>query len=113
MSRRRRVLTTGAALFGLVMVLPALSYGAALAAPGNLAASEKSVEWLRDHHLGGAVNRVESWWFSNHQAKAGGEPDHDIAIAAPPEQGGSTSGSGHVTVATTPRPADVPVPDGV
>jgi len=109
---RRRLFTTGSALLCLVMVLPLISFGAALMAPGNLSTSEKSVEWLRDHHLGGAVNRVESWWFSNHQAKQGGEPDHSIDIAAPPEQT-TPSTAASPSVATTPRPADVAVPDGV
>ena len=85
------MLTLGSALVVLVLALPAFSLGAALRAPGNLSASEKSVEWMRDHGMGGMVNRVESWWFSNHQAKQGGEPDHAIAIAAPPDQAGGAS----------------------
>ncbi|MGZ4704216.1 MAG: hypothetical protein ACXWCM_05045 [Acidimicrobiales bacterium] len=95
------------------MLLPAFSLGAALIAPGNLSASERSVEWMRDHGMGGLVNRVEAWWFSNHQAKQGGEPDHPIDIAAPPDQASTTDSSAPPSVATTPRPADLAVPDGV
>ena len=96
----------------IILILPAVSLGAALAAPGNLTPSEKSVEWLRDHGMGGAVNRVEGWWFSNHEAKQGGEPDHAVDIAAPPDQAAAT-GPTRVSVATTPRPGDVAVPDGI
>ncbi len=112
MSLRRRVLTAGSALLCLVMLLPAISLGAALAAPGDLSPSETSVEWLRAHGMGGMVNRVEGWWFSNHEAPQGGEPDHSVEIAAPPDQA-ALGRSGTATVPTTPRPADVAVPAGV
>ena len=35
-------------------------------------------EWMRDNHLGGILNTVESWWFKHNEPKAGGEPDRAI-----------------------------------
>ena len=112
---KRRVIALVFVL-GLVCLLPAISLIQALSAPGNLSASELSVEWMRDHNMGSLVNTVERWWFTNHQVKEGGEPDRAIAIDAPPESAGS-SGSGSKDesshVSTTPKPADVAVPDGL
>jgi hypothetical protein len=84
--RRRRIALTILAVLGLVLAVPALSLFQALRAPGNLTATEKTVEWMRDHDLGPVVNSVERWWFSNHQPKEGGEPDRAIGIEAPPAQ---------------------------
>ena len=103
------------AVTAMLLVLPMSSLAAALRAPGNLTAGEKSVEWLRDHNLGGVVNQVEQWWFSNHAPKQGGEPDRGITIAAPPDEGAAqpdatAPASGPVG---TPKPTDVAVPDGV
>ena len=73
---RRRVL---AAL--CILVLPVVwSYGRALTGPGNDSLQARTVEWARDNHFGWAVDRVEKWWFANHQAKIGGAP----SIAAAP-----------------------------
>jgi hypothetical protein len=59
-----------------VLLLPvAWSYGRALTGPGTDSARARTVEWSRDNHLGWAVDRVEQWWFANHQAKIGGAPD--------------------------------------
>jgi hypothetical protein len=51
------------------------SYGRALTGPGSDSFQARTVEWARDNHLGWAVDRVEKWWFANHQAKIGGSPD--------------------------------------
>ena len=56
------------------------SYGRALTGPGNDSLQARTVEWARDNHFGWAVDRVEKWWFANHQAKIGGAP----SIAAAP-----------------------------
>ena len=63
---------------GLVMVLllpVGWSYGRALTGPGTDSLQARTVEWARDNHLGWAVDRVEQWWFANHQAKIGGAPN--------------------------------------
>jgi hypothetical protein len=104
---------TALTIVGLLLILPAASFVAALRAPGNLTMQEKSVEWMRDHNLGGVVNRVEQWWYSNHAPKAGGEPDHGIAVPAVPDAAAPASGAPAAPSGATPRPADVAVPDGL
>lgn len=107
-------MAAAAAVTAIVAMVPAVSLAQALEAPGNLTASEKSVEWLRDHGMGGAVNFVEHWWFTNHQPKAGGSPDRGIAIDAPPTAEPPTADAGAAGgVAHTTKPVDVAVPAGV
>jgi hypothetical protein len=113
--RRRFVLAT-LVVVGLMLLVPAFSLFHALRAPGNLTAFEKSVEWMRDHDLGPVVTKVEGWWFSAHPPKVGGEPDRAIAIDAPPEKGSTSTTKGGTqapAIDSTPRPADVAVPDGL
>jgi hypothetical protein len=60
----------------VVLLLPVgWSYGRALTGPGSDSLQARTVEWGRDNHLGWAVDRIERWWFANHQAKIGGTPD--------------------------------------
>ncbi|MEI7591964.1 MAG: phosphodiester glycosidase family protein [Actinomycetes bacterium] len=116
---RRRLLVVVLALVALAIV-PIISLVGALREPGNLTASERSVEWMRDHNLGPVVNQVEHWWFINHQAKVGGEPDHGLAIGGLPTQQASESDTSSAAASTglpriieTPKPVDVSVPDGL
>ena len=68
---RRRVLVAV-----VLLMLPVVwSYGRALTGPGSDSLQARSVEWARENHLGWAVDRVEQWWFANHQAKIGGTPN--------------------------------------
>ncbi|MCU1397315.1 MAG: hypothetical protein JWN62_424 [Acidimicrobiales bacterium] len=80
---RRRVL---AAL--LVLMLPVMwSYARALTGPGNDSLQARTVEWARDNHMGWAVDRLEKWWYANHQAKIGGTPNLSadaVAVASAP-----------------------------
>ncbi len=57
------------------------SYMSALTGPGTDSASARSVEWMRNHHLGGVVDAVERRWYDHHQAKVGGTPA--VAAATP------------------------------
>jgi len=91
----------------LALVIPAVSLAQAMTAPGNLSPTEKGVEWLRDHGFGGGVNRVEHWWFTNHQPKTGGTPDRGIGIETPSTVGATPSDGGSRD--HTSKPADVPV----
>ncbi|MCU1388860.1 MAG: hypothetical protein JWL72_2198 [Ilumatobacteraceae bacterium] len=84
---RRRVL---AAL--LVLMLPVMwSYARALTGPGNDSLQARTVEWARDNHLGWAVDRLEKWWYSNHQAKIGGTPNLTAAAVVVASAGTATS----------------------
>ena len=88
----------------LLLTGPMVSFVSALRAPGNATSSEKAVEWLRDHGLGGVVNTAENWWFTQHQPSAGGEPDRtiDTEPAAPPPGG--------APVDRTPAPTNIVSP---
>lgn len=107
--RQRRLRLYAAFMVVLVIgILPGASYASALTAPGNLSLTEKSVEWLRGHGLGGLVNQVENWWFQQNAPKAGGVPGRSIAAPAGVlDTGGTTP---RTTVPHTPKPADVPTP---
>jgi hypothetical protein len=82
----------------VLLMLPVVwSYGRALTGPGSDSLQARTVEWGRDHRLGWAVDRVEKWWFANHQAKIGGAPN----LAAGPTVETSPSAN--------PAPSSVPV----
>lgn len=61
LSRNGRITVVGAVVFGLVPI--GKSYATALRAPGAATVDVRSVEWLRDHGLSGAVDRAETWWL--------------------------------------------------
>jgi Phosphodiester glycosidase len=86
---RRRWLV--AAVIVALLSPSAWSYGTALAAPGNLPLSVKSVEWLRDHHGRWLVNDIENFWYNHHKPKKGGAPKQPFAKLVPPT---SPSGTG-------------------
>src|SRR6478752_3478329 len=84
-SRRRRILLA----LAVVLTPVAYSYFSALTGPGADSVSARSVEWMRNNHLGGVVDAVERRWYDHHQAKVGGTPAATkatprLADAAPP-----------------------------
>lgn len=95
-----------------VLLIPVLSFGRAMVEASNLTYSERAAEWMRDHNLGGVLNRVEAFWFSRNQPKVGGEPERAIDTDLP---GGGDTSSAPQTVTTPhlPKPTDVAVPEGV
>ena len=107
-TRRRRRRTIAAVL--VIVLLPvAWSYIGALRAPGTDSVSARSVEWLRDHHFGGIVDRVESWWYSHNPPPVGGKPKGGIPAAPKPVPTVSTAAPAN---GSTPSIADgaLPVP---
>jgi hypothetical protein len=75
----RRVVAT----VSVVMLLTAgWSYYRALSAPGTDPLGARSVEWLRDHGMSGAVDWVEHWWYTNHPPPVGGVPAHGLPRSA-------------------------------
>lgn len=93
-----------------VLSIPVLSFGRAMVAASNLTYSERAAEWMRDHNLGGVLNRVEAFWFSRNQPKAGGDPNREI------EGGTDTTAAttpGQKVAPHLPKPANVAVPEGV
>jgi hypothetical protein len=93
-----------------LLILPGWSFAVAMSAPGNLSPSEKAVDWLRDHGLGGMVNGVQHWWYSTHPPPKGGTPTHPIAVASPPGSWQARSVRTADAVAHTPRPDDIVSP---
>jgi hypothetical protein len=76
----RRRLVVAVTVFALL--LPVVwSYEHAMTARGNTALSVRNVEWLKDHHLRWLVNDVETFWYTHHQPKKGGEPSGGLAAA--------------------------------
>jgi hypothetical protein len=79
--------TQVAAAFAVIAVVGGLSwsYGRALAAPGRAAWDMRTVEWLRDHHVNGVVDRGESWWLWHHL------PSTDAQLTALPVGGAAAA----------------------
>jgi len=81
--RRRAVLLV---FLGLLAV-PGWSLGRVLLANNTDPLGVRVVEWARDHHLGGLVDRVENYWYTHHPPPRGGTPKGGIprvaAAAAP------------------------------
>ncbi len=72
--------------------------------PGHRQRERRSVEWMREHHLGGIVNSAERNWYNHHQAKVGGTPN--VATATPQlasPTGAAPTGSGSASGAPASR----------
>ena len=116
--RKRRPLVVVSAV--IVMVLfgaASVSYVQKLRQPGSDTTVERSVEWLRDNHLGAVVNWFESASYSLHPPQEGGAPPPittPTTDAAPTPQVSSTVPGHEVahlpTPATLASPAPNPVP---
>jgi len=85
--RRRLVLGIAPAVVIVLIAIPAWSLGRVMLANNTDPLSIRFVEWARDHHLGGLVNRVENYWYTTHPPPKGGSPKGGIptlpASAAP------------------------------
>jgi hypothetical protein len=111
--RRRRRIRIGVLLVIVAaLALPGWSFAQAMSAPGNLTASDKAVEWLRDNGFGGVVNHAENWWYSSHPPKKGGVPSRRITAHGLPGHSSTSSRTVRpvVEVIHTPKPADVATP---
>ncbi len=111
--RRHRVRVGLLSALVLALLVPGCSFVRAMEAPGNLTASEKAVEWLRDSGFNGLVNTVENWWYTSHPPPTGGRPARPITAVGLPAQHGHLSRvrkPAAVVVAHTPRPANVVSP---
>ncbi len=95
-SRRRRYVRRVMVVLVVVLIPVVYSYGRALTGPGNDSLQARSVEWAREHHLGGVVDRVEKYYYANHQAKVGGTPDSaadQLKLQTGAADGASASGT--------------------
>lgn len=67
--RRRRRVVAGLAVIALFLVW---SIGGALSTPGNQSFSAKWADWLRGHHAGFVINRLEATYYSHNAPAKGG-----------------------------------------
>ena len=72
--RRKRIRRRFRSVLIILMIPVLISYVGALTGPGADSFQARTVEWARDHHLGGVVDRVERSWYAGHQAPVGGVP---------------------------------------
>lgn len=80
---RHRLASLVACTLGLLITVAGWSYVESVTAPGKTdTIGIRSVEWLRDIHMGWFVNSVERWWYTSFgKPDEGGTPDRDIEIA--------------------------------
>jgi hypothetical protein len=100
--RFRRYLRRGLLVLGVLLIPVTYSYARALTGPGNDSLQARTVEWARDHHLGGVVDRVEKYWYARHQAKIGGVPSESAnQLGLRPAGGAAPAPSTTVPVVVT------------
>ena len=112
--RRRSVprwVKIAAIVLAVLLVVPTISFTNAMITTENLSFTERAAEWMRDNHLGGVLNRVESWWLSRSGPKEGGEPDRAIEVPRNADSGPTTTVK--AVAPHLPKPANVVVPEGV
>jgi hypothetical protein len=97
-ARRRRIYRRVALVMSIPLAVVGWSYVHALTGPGSDSLGARSVEWMRDHHLGGAVDAFERRWYDHHQAKVGGAPS---VTAAVPQLAATAAPSAVATSTTT------------
>jgi hypothetical protein len=82
--RTRLVRRIVAVALAAVILVPAWSYYRAISAEGTDPWAARSVEWLRDNGLSGAVDWIEHWWYTHHPPPVGGKPKHGIPVSKKP-----------------------------
>ena len=103
--RVRAVVRTTIVLGAPVVIAALVSLVVALGRSGNLSMDERFVEWLRDHHAGSLVNRVEHYYYSRHQPALGGALLRLPSLSEPTTvEPGTTA----VTTTSVPQPGDRP-----
>jgi hypothetical protein len=102
--RRRRLFPLVGGLVVLLLILtPVLG---AASTPGNEDFKAKLADWLRGHHAAALVTPIESWYYSSHAPKKGGQLR---SLNALPPGASSKAGPGAPAHVGLPAPADVPL----
>lgn len=92
-----------AALAVLILFVPVgASYSKALMAPGNISPAVKTVEWMRNNHMGFIVGVAENIWYTINQPPKGGP-----ALKSLPGRSKASSTSSRSAAAKAP-PKSVP-----
>ncbi len=92
-------------MLAAVLAAAFVSYVQKLREPGNDTFTERSVEWLRDVHLGALVNLGEQASYALHPPAEGGAPDRAIDS---PVTGPEAARAGHVDHLPAPAPLTSP-----
>ena len=88
--RRHRILSSILIVLFPLLCLIGYSWVGAMTKEGSESFMAKNVQWLRDMHLGFAVDRIEQWQYGRDQPESGGTPD---SIAKPSNLPGSAAPS--------------------
>jgi hypothetical protein len=109
--RRRLAVGLAVALPLVVLTVPTTSYLTALTAPGSTDWQTTSVEWLRDHGGGPAVDAAENWWYAHNRPTGGAPAAETLPTVAAPTLPSSTSAP-FATAAGAAHPPNLPLPAG-
>lgn len=82
--RRRIVWIVACVGATVVMTLLGISYGRALAYPGEASVAVRTVDWARDHGGGPVVDVLENWWYAHHQETSTTRPPSGAPVADTP-----------------------------
>ncbi|PXW28787.1 UNVERIFIED_CONTAM: uncharacterized protein DUF2233 [Williamsia faeni] len=61
-------------------MVASFSYVRALTAPGYATFADKTSAWLRDHHAGPVVNRIENWYYTRKAPSTKAPSAHQFSI---------------------------------
>ena len=86
-SRRLRLVVLAGGLVLALLLVPVVSLGRAVAAPGTDPVSAKAAEWARGHGLGFAVTAAEELVYWLNPPRTGGTPDPSLLRPAVGGQG--------------------------
>lgn len=92
--RLRQAVLAGVLVLVLVLIVPVVSLGRALAAPGTDSVAAKTAEWARGHGLGFAVTVAEELVYRLNPPRTGGTPDPSLLG---PAIGGGAEGDNPTT----------------
>jgi hypothetical protein len=93
-SRARTARRAVAGAAAVLLILAGCSFASAVMVSNGDPFSANATEWFRDHHMSWLVDRIEAFWYSHHQPRAGGTPRGGIPIAStvPATQHAPTTG---------------------
>ncbi|MEO6158810.1 MAG: hypothetical protein ABIQ39_14435 [Ilumatobacteraceae bacterium] len=103
-------------VIAVLMIPVGYSYGRAITGPGNDSLGARSVEWMRENHMGWAVDKVERTWYDHHQAPIGGQPSADarsLGIETQDSPGPTTSSAVPATTLPAIGPEGPPIGNAI
>jgi len=102
---RKRIPRPVLAVVLIVTIIVGYSWVRAITSPGQESFAARNAEWMRDHHLGSVVDRVEQYQYSHDQPPDGGTPDQALIGPTPAPSAPTT---GPIPQGATPQPMRSP-----